>query len=543
MKIQKSKISAVFLSLLVISGYQLRTAGHKLYAQDNEALVTLTKKIMEAKVNQDLYALFAELKDLYFKENKYNELIEFLKSLSVKKKSLEPFVNYYIALARYHQLKYLEETQDWDEYFSNGNAYREEIVFSTLITLKLTTVSEPLYLYTQLLLFQFHQDQQDGLDEQVLSDLMNSVSEYAKKDPDTKPIKAIADKLLSYGEKAKSKELYRLYVERLLTVNLNDQELKNIAWDFYQEGNLDLAESIYDVYIEKIKSNPKGKLIPILSDIARLFVYKDEGTKDATYAEKIFKRIEDICGKEAFNEELSYARAFNLEKAKEYAIAKDSYLGLIQRFSKTTRADEIDFKIGLIYTYVLRDIKTGKGYFEKLAQKETLSPQVISSLYHLGLLNQWEEDLEKAKGYYNKLLEKSGDNFMESVALAKERLKEIEQLRPIEYNLKTFLDVSLKEENSLFDMSKSELKSSVYRPNKEKEINITAQTYTIESGCMQVEVEYLWSGHLGSAKPSLGEASFNTTYIQPGTKEINLVIVSPSGIIDRNIDIIDVDVN
>ena len=103
------------------------------------------------------------------------------------------------------------------------------------------------------------------------------------------------------------------------------------------------------------------------------------------------------------------------------------------------------------------------------------------------------------------------------------------------------MDVSLKEEYATFDMTKSELKASIYRLNKDQEENITASTYMPESGCLQVELQYLWSGHLGQAKPSLNEPSFNTTYTQAGTGEINLVIISSTGIIDRNIDLVDVD--
>ena len=89
-------------------------------------------------------------------------------------------------------------------------------------------------------------------------------------------------------------------------------------------------------------------------------------------------------------------------------------------------------------------------------------------------------------------------------------------------------------------MTKLELKSSLHRPKKEEAIRINSTSYTTSTGCMQVELEYFWSGHLGTAKPVSGESSFETAYKYPGTKEINLVVISPSGVIDRNIDIVDV---
>ena len=535
----------------------MRYAICKSFAQEEKA-TTLAKQIIEAKTNEELYPLFERLKDLYFsrpgikseggipplagQDKKYNEFVDLLRPLMQKKKTLAPYVNYYIALARYSQLKYLQETQNWDEYFSQGNTYRDDITQKAKNTIDATTSKDTLNINARLLIWQFHKDQQDVFHEQALSELMNSVLEFAKGSPDAKPIKEAADKLSLYGEKGKAKELYKIYAQNIITSDIKDDTLANIALGFYNDGNLELAENFYDAYIEKIaKSEPKEKLIPILIELAKSFAYKDDKPSDALYAEKVFTKIEELAGKEIFEQEQIYLRAFNLEKAKEYQKAKDIYIDLVNRYPQTLHADEAGFKVGIIYTYILRDTKQGKTFFDKLVQKEKPSPQLISSLYQLGLLSQWENDYPGAKDYYNKLIEVAADNFSETVALAKERLKEIGEAKPIEYNLKTFLDVSLKEEYATFDMTKSELRASIYRLNKDQEENITASTYMPESGCLQVELQYLWSGHLGQAKPSLNEPSFNTAYTQAGTGEINLVIISSTGIIDRNIDLVDVD--
>jgi acyl carrier protein phosphodiesterase len=512
----------------------------QLDAKEDNKLVTLSKQIIDFKSNQDLYIPFEELKDLYLKDNKYNEFVDFLKSLGQKKKALEPFINYYIALSRYRQLKYLEEIQNWDEYFSQANTYRDQITEGSQKVIESINVKEPLHIYARLILWQFHKDQQDVFCEQALTNLMNSVSEYAKDGQDIKPLKEVADKLSDYGEKGKAKELYRIYVAKLTTSDIKDKDLNNVALGFYKEGNLDLAQNLYDVYMERMaKSSPKEKLIPLLIDIAKSFSYAQDRPYDALYADKIYQKIEDIGGKESLNEELIYLRAFGLEKMKEYAKAKDIYIELVQRYPRTTHADEAVFKAGLIYTYILRDINSGKTYFEKLAQKESVSPQVISSLYQLGLLNQWQEDLVKAKDYYNKLIEKAKDQLAETVSKTQERLKEIEEAKPLEYNLKTFLDVCLKEEYAGLDMTKVDLKAHPYMAKKDESIEINSQVFLAESGCFQVELQYLWSGHTGTKNPSSAESSFATAYAQRGTKEINLVVVSPTGIIDRNMDIVD----
>jgi len=522
--------------------FLLSTFAFRAFAQEANIVVSLSKRIMEARSCEDARVPLEELKEVYFKEAKFSDFAVFLKSLLAKKKNCEPCINYYTALTRYSQLKYLEEKQAWDEYFAQGNAYRDELAAAAGKAVSGTQPGEPLHIYARLLIWQFHRDQQDSFTEDALTDLMSSVKEYAKAPGDPKPIKEVADKFLSYGEKAKSKELYKIYADKIAASDIKDEALNSIAFDFYKQGNLELAETIYDIYMSRItKSLAKEKAIPLLIDIARLFSCKEEGLQDAFYAEKVFQKIENLGGKESFDQELIYLRAFNLEKAKEYAKAKDNYVDLVGRYPATSHNDEAVFKSGIITTYVLRDILQGKGYFEKLAQKETISPQVISSLYQLGLLSQWEGDGPKAKEHYDKLIGEAAGDFSETVNLAKERLKEIDEGKPIEYNLKTFLDVSLKEENAFFDMTKFDLSSRPYRAKKNGNVNISASSYFVQGGCMQVELQYLWSGHTGTKKPTLAEAAFNTTYTEPGSKEINLVIVSPAGIVDRNIDIADVD--
>jgi hypothetical protein len=207
---------------------------------------------------------------------------------------------------------------------------------------------------------------------------------------------------------------------------------------------------------------------------------------------------------------------------------------------------------------VLRDIKNGRGYFERLessspliarfqevagvTQKETSNPYVVSGLYQLGVLNQWQGDSNKAVEYYNKVVERAGDESAETVNLAKERLKEINESKPIEFNLKTFLDVSLKEEyaGAGSDMTKIELITSPYYVKKGEKLNVSSSANIGETGCMQVKLDYLWSGDLGSGKPSSEESEFDTVYSAKGVKQINLVVMSTTGILDRAIALVDV---
>jgi len=534
------KLRLLFIWSLILF-WSLVLGISSLRAQEDNQLAALSKQIIEAKTNQELYAPFEGLKDFYFRDNKYSEFLDYLKSLGQQKRTIEPFINYYIALSRYQHLKHLEEKQLWDEYFSQGNNYRDELTQGANSAIDATTNKDPLHIYARLLLWQFHKDQQDVFSESALSDLMSSALDYSISAQDSKPIKEVADRLLAYGEKAKSKELYKIYTQKLMASGMKDEQLVSVAIGFYRQGNLELAENIYDAYIDRVsKAIPKEKLIPILKDIAQSFVSKDEGANDPFYAEKMFKRLQEAGGEEVFDQELIYLRAFNLEKAKEYSAAKDVYVVLTSRFPESSHNDEAIFKAGLIATYVLRDIKQGRSYFEKLTQREkNFSPQAVSGFYQLGLLSQWENEPVAATLYYHKLIDIAGENFPETVSLARERLKEIEEARPIEYNLKTFLDVSLKEEYAALDMAKLDLRSKPYRAKRNEFVTITLTAYTAPTGCMQVELQYLWSGNLGKNKPSVNQSAFDTSYSDSGTKEINLIVVSPTGIIDRALDIVD----
>ena len=481
------------------------------------------------------YSELEKLKESYLKDHKYGEFVDYLS------KQKTPEAAYYVALTRYEQLKYLEEGQNWDEYFNKGNDYRQDLEGKAREVINLTTAKDSINVMARCLLWQFHSDQKDVFEQQALEDLLLGVREYAQQEaPDIAPIKYVADKLAAYGENVGARGLYDIYVKKLITPETKEEVLARVADETYEQGNVALATLIYDAYIERIsQSYPKDKFITTLLFLAKRFTYKDKGVSDPEYAERIFRKVEEIGTLAAFDEPTLYLRSWNLEKYHDYLQSKNKYLTLLDRFPATSYRDEAVFKCGIIATYVGRGINAGRTYFEQLAASEIMSPHVISSIYQLGLLSQWEKDFERAKGYYNRLLELSAGNYQETVALTEERLKELQGSGEIEYNLRTFLDVSLKEENAFYDMSRVELKSSPYKLTKDEQANIAASPYLPESGCMSVEINYLWSGHLGKESPSTTQQEFATSYFHPGTKEINLVVVVPGGILDRRIDMLD----
>jgi TolA-binding protein len=496
----------------------------------------------------------------YLANNQYNEFIDFLNNSKDRDNAAGLCQNYYKAQTRYLQLKYLEEKQSWDDYFANGNTYREQLEQNAQKVINQTESVNPLRIQSRLLLWQFHHDQQDAFVEQSLTDLLVDVHSYAVGSGDSDLIKTVADKLLAYEEKSKAREIYKLYVQGLVAQKLTEPQLKNIAAGFYKQGNLELAQSVYDIYIDGIaKTFSPEKFIQELFEIASLFVYKPAGLYDMAYAEKIYAKIEALGAKDAFNQDTIYLRAFNLEKMNAYKDALKFYLQLIQNYPQNKHVDEATYKLGMISAYALADINEARKYFERLSNKTPLevpakggsvttgdlllagfSPQVISAFYQLGLLAQWEGDLVKAKDYYDLLLKNAQGKYAAIVSQTNDRFKEIQENKPLSYNLKTFLDASLKNESTLIEMNKAELKSSGYILEKNQSNTVSAAVNMPQSGCNQVELQYLWSGDLGGANPAVTDSNFSGTYVDNGTKEINIVIISPAGVIDRSFIMLDV---
>ena len=484
---------------------------------------------------------FEEAKVKYFKSNQYNEFVDYLSKIKEKDKSGELCIYYYQALARFNQLKYLEEKQSWDEYFASGNTYREELVEKLKQVLTQTQSNDCLRVKSRLLVWQFHQGQQDAFNEQSLIDLMTDLKLYAQAKNDTVLLKEAADTLLAYQQNSQAREVYKLYCAALVSGEIDDAALKGIAAGFYKEGNLALAQTVYDLYLERIsKKLAPEKLAGELFEIASLFVYKVSGLADPAYAEKIYAKISELGLKDAFNEESIYLRAFNLEKIKEYSLARDFYWQLTQLYPDSRHFDEAIYKVGMLDVYALANLTSGRSCFEKLIAKPILSSQGISAFYQLGLLSQWQGDLVKAKDYYDAVLKNAQGKYPSIVACAQERLNELKDNKTLNYNLQSFLDLSLKQEKISTGVNSAQLQASGYILEKNQSTNISTLLQMAESGCNRVELQYLWSGNLGGATPTTAESNFKSAYVDSGTKEINLVILAPGGNLEHAFVMVDV---
>ena len=546
-----TRISAVIILCLVFCNTR---------AEDAEIISSFTQKIIGAENLESVYPVFEELTESYFSARRYNEYADLLKNLAQKKKELDPAVDYYTALTRYYQLKYLEDAQSWDEYFNKGNDYRGEIKDCLDRVIKATALNTDVYgLNARLLLWKFYKGKHDDAGTAALGDLMDYISRYAAGNAQNlSAIKEAGYELLSFDEKIKAKLAYEIYAEKLLSSGVSPDELGEIALKLYKEGNLGLAESIYNLYIEHaLQALPAEKSAPQLIEIGRLFLYGRQKPYDAFYAETILAKAEEIAGIKIFDEGLMYLRALSLEKTRQFERARAAYDNFAARFPASSHVHEAAFKSALISAYALGELKEAKARFADLAAKPNPDAYTAAGLYQLGLFSQWENDIAGAKEYYAQALS-SGAGLkpipaMEKVeqgsalapdiaSMAQERLNEIAGSKPMEYNIKMFLDAAINHGAGLrADASILGLSADSYTIDKAENVFVSSTVAPLESGCVQVSVEYLWSGQSGKTKPSSSSVSFNTSYDCSGPKVVNLVAVSPTGLMGWDFAVIDVE--
>jgi TolA-binding protein len=445
----------------------------------------------EASAQVDLQ----QLKQNYFSQHKYSEFVDYLKSIREQNPAK---ASYYIALSRYEQLRYLEETQNWEEYFNRGEDYRREFNREAYKALELASEGNPVSIYARCLLWQFHSDMQDEQQEEALRDLLSVVKQYSElPDADLTAIKFVADKLSNYGERIDSQKVYKIYLERMIAT---------------------------------LSENKESNLISLAKELA----FSEDGRGNPFFAEEVFKKLEGISPDFILDEQTQYLRAYNLEKSKQYEDAYRQYRILADNYPRTSHYKEALFKMGVICAYVLTDIPAAFDYFKELIQSLPQDWHAISALYQLGLISQYQGDISSAQRYYSSLVEKAEQasccNDLVNRALA--RLKEIEQGQALEFNLNSFMDV-LKQGD--VRMPNIDITAQHFKLTPQQEVRISSFVLPAESGCFPVNLEYFWSGDLGSATPGSGQGSFVTYYSHPGTKKlIQLTVIAPSGVLGRD---------
>ena len=513
--------------------------------QDAKRIDLLKQEIRNTKTAEGSELLLTELLDLYAQGNDFDEFYNFLETVEKKKIFRKtPIVYYYKALTRFRQMQFLEENKMWQEFFDNKDSYTADLDESLAQARKLNTCVNPLALRIKFLEAQTKEDNEASLIE-TLEGLFNLAREYIETENDVEVIKDIADKLSEEKQDTYAKKLYNVYVTKISRADIGQEELKKIAEDFLKKDKVNLAVSLYNAYLDRLTATPEDRdaIIKEMFDIAEKFEHPGwrEGI-DPFFAEKLYEKIESLYNVESFDEFSRLQRAYNLERIKEYESCFGEYLRLIDIFPNYQDKDRIYFRLGILSAYEFNKIDEAKGYFLKVTNNFPQSLDYLNSLYHSGLLNHWQGNLEKADKFYKEILKKTKDikDKPEIALLAESRIKEIDDDRDIEYNLRMFLGAVLVEIEEEKPYLYLELFARAGKDYLVETIKFQTNSYFTDSGCLQEDFTYLWSGQLGSNQNPFNEYQFETSYQDLGTKVVNVVLVGPSGVVDGTIEMADV---
>lgn len=558
----KRKSKSLFIVFSALS-LQLSAFSCQLGAQETDSakLNQLEAQIL-ANPKENANAL-EELSGLYFSEGKYNQLADFLKKqeLSAPSACELPF-GYYIGLCRYHQLRNLEETKNWQEYFDRGNSYREELFQETVKTVSLCPES-PLAVKAQVINWLEHKAQNDSLDKEALDKLISLINNYVRQEASNpEVIRETADTLQREGETALAKAVYNLYVNRLDNSKTIKEDLGLAARSALDSGNISLAEIIYERYIASILKEPipKEDLVRELTAIAERFSIAGG---NMAYAEKIFTILEDSCGSGCFSEGLRYSRAYNLERLKDYSGAVREYEKLANDFPAGERLNEAEFRLGVLYVYLLSQKEKGLNHWQRIIERNS-NPKdaaaengqghpalrnsselafMAESLYHRALISQYDGNLTLASADYSGILELTNNNpdFKELIDRVSLRQKEIQESRLIEHNLKTFLDISLRSDRISESQALTlDLSASPFKAGINEQVKFSLNQPQAMTGCLVPLLTYLWSGDLGDIYPITSTPEFSTGYRTKGVKVVNAAVLAgtePAGIALEMVDI------
>ena len=514
-------------------------------AQESADNLDLLKQdINQGKTAEEVRPQLKELADLCIQENKFNEFYDFLATLEKDGKfSSSPLIYYYEALIRFKQIEFLEQNQSWEELFDNKDLYGSQITKALESAKQLIAEVDDLSLRIKFLEWQLIKDEPSA-SINALEELFNLAQGYSKQQNDAQVIKEIADDLSNREEINYARKLYNVYVSKVSEMDIGYNELKNLAEDFLERNKVDLAASLFESYLERLTSEQEdtGVTIQEMFVIAKRFAHSGwvEGL-DPFYAEQVYEKIYAFYEQEAFSGSSQYDRAYNLERSKEYEPCLQEYLKLVDDYPEYEDRDRIYFRLGVISAYSFQDVEQAREYFLKVVENFPDSLDYLNSLYHLGLLSHAQDDFDKAMQYYLEIQEltKNLQVKPDLAEMAESRIKEIAEEEDIEYNLKTFLDTVLAEEEGKKYIH-LELYAKAAKDYLEETIKFQTNSYYLETGCLQQDFTYLWSGQLGENQNPFNQFEFETNYSEVGTKVVNVVLVGSTGAVDGTIEMADI---
>ncbi|MFA5038054.1 MAG: hypothetical protein WC732_00055 [Candidatus Omnitrophota bacterium] len=461
-----------------------------------------------------------------------------------------PDAYFYLAYIRHRQLESWKQSKNWEGVYDRGPGLKKEIHENLSSAEKYLENRPELLLSIKFLRWQLSVEEGSDTEKGLFQDLIAS----AQKAPATPEalvlIRQMADDLSVMEDKAYSRGLYEVYAEKFKGTNLTGSQLKDAAEEFIRQKNIYLSKTLFEGHLEQFSSDPEA-LARELVFIADKYAHQGvEEALDPVYAEALYQRAFELKGAQAFTPDSQYHRAFNLERMKDFESALRQYEPVSSGDPEPVRRREALFRCGVLAAYGLNDLARALSYFErvKAVPSDTLG---MSSLYQLGLLNQWKGELEKASAFYEEFMAATRDagidlNKDELALLCAERIREISQKQPFPYSLGLFLEGTFGAQGAVKkDFTPAGLHVDVTgRPPKTpvgENIVFEVTTSVGKTGCMVPAYAYEWSGETGGLSNIPNTPVLTTFYVSPGIKVIHAAVVGNAGLEGVGFDMVQVE--
>lgn len=535
----KKQIAVIIVSWLMFSvGVCFAQKPNEL---DAVSLNPESASIGEAKQNLSVEKTGTLLEDIfesYAQKHEYDKLYAHYEKL-LKELPREGYneaqIYFFMALARQQEIAYWKETKNWEGIYDKGAAYKKEILDFLNKAQNLAGDEIGLLLSIKYLKWQVINEDDSDAGRGLFNDLVNTAKEKAVSIDTVDMIKSMGDELSSMEDKNFSRRLYDVFLEKIGQLGLESQDLKKMADDFLSAGNAYLAKVLLSFYLDGLKEDSVVSRETVLT--ADKFAVQDSGEAlDPLYAESLYAKAFETAGFSAFSGTSQYRRAFNLERIKEYTQAFEAYQNLLNNFPDYDYKQEIYYRLGVLAAYAKKDIVLACEYFHKLTEEFPRDPQALSAFYQLGLLNQWQQDKEKAKSFYNELIAAAPailSNYEKSevVLLAQDRLKEIKENKDMKYSLKLFLSgIFVIGQTQTLGFLSVDVTAQPPNENANVPVRFVVTTSKPETGCMVPTYSYEWSGELGNLSNVPNSFDLKTEYVSPAIKLVQVAVVGPQGV-------------
>ncbi len=484
--------------------------------------------------NADLEKLSQE----YFAKNDYDGFFKYVKEALAKKEVQKAEGNYYLALARQKNIEYWQEKKDWEGVYDKAEGFKKDIV--SCLKESEGSVKDDTALLMEIKYLKWKRLSEDSPDSSagVFNDLVNTAQQSEGSSRNLEVIQSIASDLAKLEDKNLSRRLYEIYADKLIKANSSPELLKENAKRFLSENNTYLSKTLFNAYLKSLKED---KILKAKETVQIANFFANDGSKegiDPVFAEDLYKSAFSDAGVSAFDADSQYRRAFNLERMREYSAAAKEYSEFLNSFSSNSLKESVEFRLGVINAYVFKDIDTALSYFAKIIEENGSRSMVLSALYQSGLVSQHIGQSEKAGEFYKNLIDNATSRGLdveknELCLMAKDRMTEISEGKDIRYNLKIFLDLSLKKSDEKEPQAISPISVDlVAHPPKEKvgsSLRFVVTTSNPQTGCMTPAYSYEWSGETGSISNIPNSPEITTDYASDGIKVVNVVVVGPQG--------------